>query len=92
LVALPFFRLENLKLIYIFEANYDSQHLGGIHSGCAVSGISWLLLKVILTWKSHVSEHNTVVIFGTLTNIAVFFTALSAMPWVRNTHHKYVDP
>ncbi|KAI0083990.1 hypothetical protein BDY19DRAFT_998077 [Irpex rosettiformis] len=67
------------------------QHLGGIHSGCAVSGIAWLLFKVIMVWQHRVSEHNTVVILGTLTNIAVFFTALSAVPWVRNTHHNVFE-
>lgn len=70
--------------------NFPFQHLGGIHSGCAISGIAWLLFKVIMVWQNRVDEHNTVVVLGTLTNIAVFLTACSAIPWVRNTHHKYV--
>ncbi|KAI0685486.1 hypothetical protein BC835DRAFT_1421190 [Cytidiella melzeri] len=67
------------------------QHLGGIHSGCAISGVAWLLVKVINVWQNRVTEHNSVIVLGTLTNIAVFFTAVSAMPWVRNTHHNVFE-
>ena len=28
---------------------------------------------------------------GVITNLAVSISILSAFPWVRNTHHKYVD-
>ena len=29
---------------------------------------------------------------GVITNLAVSISILSAFPWVRNTHHKYVCP
>lgn len=43
-----------------------------------------------MVWQARVSEHNTVLVLGILTEVAVFFTACAAVPWVRNTHHKYV--
>lgn len=64
------------------------QHLGGIHSGCAVSGFAWLIFKVALTFISHSANHDAVLITGVLTNIAVAVSILSALPWVRNAYHK----
>ncbi|CDO70704.1 hypothetical protein BN946_scf184798.g19 [Trametes cinnabarina] len=57
------------------------QHLGGIHSGCAVSGIIWLTLKVVNTYRNHINENNAILIVGLLTNVAVIITAVSAFPW-----------
>ncbi|KAF5357357.1 hypothetical protein D9758_005881 [Tetrapyrgos nigripes] len=65
------------------------QHLGGIHSGCALSGVIWLLFKVVRMFLTLEVEHDAVLILGVCTNVAVIISALSAIPWVRNTHHKY---
>ena len=65
------------------------QHLGGIHSGCAISGIIWLTYKVVMTCENHFNEHNAIIALGLSTNVAVIVTAVAAFPWVRNTHHKY---
>jgi len=67
------------------------QHLGGIHSGCNVSGIIWLTLKVVDTYRNHSNEHNAILSVGLMTNIAVIVTAVSAFPWVRNTHHNVFE-
>ncbi|KAL7283221.1 hypothetical protein ACG7TL_002648 [Trametes sanguinea] len=67
------------------------QHLGGIHSGCAVSGIIWLTLKVVNTYRNHINENNAILVVGLLTNVAVIITAVSAFPWVRNTHHNVFE-
>jgi hypothetical protein len=64
------------------------QHLGGIHSGCALSGVFWLLFKVINNFRHHDMNHNAILVMGVVTNVAVFISALSAFPWVRNNHHK----
>lgn len=64
--------------------------MGGIHSGCALSGVLWLLLKVINMFRNLDVQHDAVLIMGVVTNLAVMISALSAFPWVRNTHHKYV--
>lgn len=65
-----------------------SQHLGGIHSGCAVSGICWLILKVVNNFRHHSVNPTAILVVGPLTNVAIIISALSAYPWVRNTHHK----
>ncbi|KAF7791249.1 hypothetical protein EIP86_002263 [Pleurotus ostreatoroseus] len=67
------------------------QHLGGIHSGCATSGIAWLILKVVNVYRSRSTENPSVIVLGTITNVAVFLTALAAIPWVRNTHHNVFE-
>jgi hypothetical protein len=64
------------------------QHLGGIHSGCALSGTAWILLKVVNNFRHHSVNPDAILVVGTLTNIALIISALSAFPWIRNTHHK----
>ncbi|KZV80269.1 hypothetical protein EXIGLDRAFT_659885 [Exidia glandulosa HHB12029] len=63
------------------------QHLGGIHSGCATSGVIWLIYKVVDIFVNHDVNHDAVLVMGVLTNIAVIVSIISAFPWVRNTHH-----
>lgn len=63
------------------------QHLGGVHSGCAISAVSWLLYKVIDMYINNKMHHLAVLVTGTLTNVAVFVSIISAFPWVRNNHH-----
>ena len=63
------------------------QQLGGIHGGCASSGVIWLLFKVANNFRNLDVTHNSILIMGVVTNIAVII-ALSAFPCARNTHHK----
>ncbi|KAF8874628.1 hypothetical protein CPB84DRAFT_1853534 [Gymnopilus junonius] len=67
------------------------QHLGGIHSGCALSGVIWLLFKVVNNFRNLDVTHDAVLVMGVVTNIAVMVSALSAFPWVRNTHHNVFE-
>ncbi|KAH9967880.1 hypothetical protein BC827DRAFT_1373120 [Russula dissimulans] len=67
------------------------QHLGGIHSGCALSGTGWLILKVVNNFRHHSLHHLSILIVGTITNIVIIIVALSAIPWVRNTHHNVFE-
>ncbi|KAI0262918.1 hypothetical protein BC834DRAFT_971733 [Gloeopeniophorella convolvens] len=67
------------------------QHLGGIHSGCALSGVCWLIVKVVNNFRHHAANHDSILIIGTITNIAVIISAISAFPWVRNTHHNVFE-
>lgn len=64
------------------------QHLGGIHSGCATSGLLWLFFKVVVILKEHKKNLNSTLVMGVLTNIVIAVSIASAIPWVRNTHHK----
>lgn len=67
------------------------QHLGGIHSGCALAGVVWLLLRVVRNFLLLDITHDSVLVVGVITNIAVMISALSAFPWVRNTHHNVFE-
>ncbi|KAF9036741.1 hypothetical protein BJ165DRAFT_1408808 [Panaeolus papilionaceus] len=67
------------------------QHLGGIHSGCALSGVIWLLYKVVMNFMKLDVTHDAILVMGLVTNLAVAVSALSAFPWVRNTHHNVFE-
>ncbi|KAK7473166.1 hypothetical protein VKT23_001265 [Stygiomarasmius scandens] len=67
------------------------QHLGGIHSGCALSGVIWLIFKVVRMFTTLNVQHDAVLILGVCTNVAVIISAMSAIPWVRNTHHNVFE-
>ncbi|KAF9012494.1 hypothetical protein BDQ17DRAFT_1419878 [Cyathus striatus] len=67
------------------------QHLGGIHSGCAVSGFMWLVYRVVLIFIDHKDNHDSVLIMGVITNIVVGISIISAFPWIRNTHHNIFE-
>ncbi|KAI0034700.1 hypothetical protein K488DRAFT_44911 [Vararia minispora EC-137] len=67
------------------------QHLGGIHSGCALSGFAWLIFRVTLIFIDHKNNHDAVLVTGVVTNLAVAVSAISAFPWVRNNHHNVFE-
>ncbi|THU85717.1 hypothetical protein K435DRAFT_685032 [Dendrothele bispora CBS 962.96] len=67
------------------------QHLGGIHSACAVSGFMWLIFKVILIATDMNNNHVAVFVMGIVTMCAILVSILSAFPWVRNTHHNVFE-
>jgi hypothetical protein len=88
LAARLYFRYFNSLLAGRMYLTIILQHLGGIHSGCALSGTAWLLLKVVNNFRHHSVNPDAILVIGTLTNIALIISALSAFPWIRNTHHK----
>ncbi|ERS97554.1 hypothetical protein HMPREF1624_05725 [Sporothrix schenckii ATCC 58251] len=63
------------------------QHVGGIHSGCALSGAGWLLFKVVDIVLHRAVQPDSVLATGVVTNVCVMVSILSAFPWVRNNHH-----
>lgn len=67
------------------------QHLGGIHSGCAISGFFWLIFKVSLNFIQHRSNHDVILVFGMLTNLIVAVSVASAFPWIRDSHHNIFE-
>ena len=67
------------------------QHLGGIHSGCAVSGFAWLIFRVALVFKHHRDNPDVMLVLGVVTTTVLGICAGSALPWIRNRHHKYVS-
>ncbi|KAK3316857.1 hypothetical protein B0H66DRAFT_306716 [Apodospora peruviana] len=67
------------------------QHVGGIHSGCALSGAGWLVYKIVEILRYRAIQHPAVVASGIITNVLVIISVLSAFPWVRNTHHNVFE-
>ncbi|KAF5344054.1 hypothetical protein D9756_011520 [Leucocoprinus leucothites] len=67
------------------------QHLGGIHSGCALSGIAWLIFKVVNNFKKIDITHPAVLSLGMVTLVTLIISATAAIPWVRNNHHNIFE-
>ncbi|CZT52166.1 related to non-ribosomal peptide synthetase [Rhynchosporium secalis] len=67
------------------------QHVGGIHSGCALSGAAWLVYKVVEIIRHRSVQHRTVIVTGMITNVMILTSVLSAFPWVRNYHHNVFE-
>ncbi|KAF8998922.1 hypothetical protein BDQ17DRAFT_1247031 [Cyathus striatus] len=67
------------------------QHLGGIHSGCAVSGFMWLVYRVVVIFIDHKDNHDSVLVMGIITNIFIGISIISAFPWIRNNHHNVFE-
>lgn len=66
------------------------QHLGGIHSSCAISGIAWLVLMLVNQYKIKYEYNDSLLAFGVVLVVVAFITLIAGLPWVRNSHHKYV--
>ncbi|KAK3989023.1 hypothetical protein QBC44DRAFT_370394 [Cladorrhinum sp. PSN332] len=67
------------------------QHVGGIHSGCALSGAAWLVYKIVDIVRYRAVQHKAVIATGIITNVMVIISVLSAFPWVRNNHHNVFE-
>jgi len=53
-----------------------------------MSGLMWLLYKVVILIIDIAEYHPVILTFGVLTNMAVGISAASAIPKLRDTHHK----
>lgn len=67
------------------------QHLGGIHSGCAVSGLGWLIYHMTLIFEHHKDNPDAILIIGVVTSIVLAICAGSALPLIRNRHHNVFE-
>ncbi|KAH9967889.1 hypothetical protein BC827DRAFT_454625 [Russula dissimulans] len=67
------------------------QHLGGIHSGCALSGTGWLILKIVNNFRHYSITPKPILVVGTVTNVGIVIVIMSAIPWLRNTHHNVFE-
>ncbi|KUJ12179.1 uncharacterized protein LY89DRAFT_757888 [Mollisia scopiformis] len=70
------------------------QHVGGIHSGCALSGAAiarWLIFKIVNIIRHRNTQHDAVIATGIITNLLVIISVLSAFPWIRNKHHNIFE-
>lgn len=67
------------------------QHLGGIHSSCAISGIAWFIFMVVNQYNARHLYSGSILGFGVFTVILLFITLVAGLPWVRNTHHNIFE-
>ncbi|KAJ7188900.1 hypothetical protein C8R46DRAFT_1206015 [Mycena filopes] len=67
------------------------QHLGGIHSGCAVSGALWLVLRIVLILAEYHHYPASIIAAAVVTGAAIFISIASALPWVRDSHHNVFE-
>ncbi|KAF8314486.1 hypothetical protein DL93DRAFT_2080139 [Clavulina sp. PMI_390] len=63
------------------------QHVGGIHSGCATSGLMWILYKVISLLRDRRITATPVLTMGIITSLCIIISVISAFPWIRQAHH-----
>ncbi|KFY47877.1 hypothetical protein V495_01764 [Pseudogymnoascus sp. VKM F-4514 (FW-929)] len=57
------------------------QHIGGIHSGCALSGAGWLVFKIVSIIQLRSIQSTAVIATGIVTTVFVLTSVLSAFPW-----------
>ena len=67
------------------------QSIGGIHSGCGVSSVAWLVYALALTLKNR--KNTSLEIIGVASAILslLFFSCLTAFPQVRHLHHNFFE-
>lgn len=67
------------------------QHLGGIHSSSAISGMAWFIFMVVNQYNARHLYSGSILGFGVFTVILLFITLVAGLPWVRNTHHNIFE-
>ncbi|WCJ27166.1 Adenylate-forming reductase 03009 [Euphorbia peplus] len=67
------------------------QSLGGIHSGCGISSIAWLVYSIVLTLKDRENTSSEIISVACAILALLFFAALAAFPLVRHLHHNVFE-
>ncbi|MED6144283.1 hypothetical protein PIB30_014368 [Stylosanthes scabra] len=67
------------------------QSLGGIHSSCAVSSISWLLFSLDLTMKNRNKTSIEIIVVAFAILSLLLISSLAAFPLVRHLHHNVFE-
>ncbi|TRM69136.1 hypothetical protein BD626DRAFT_543984 [Schizophyllum amplum] len=67
------------------------QHLGGVHTGCAISGTVWLLFRVCLITIDNVKYNPAIIATGFCNLVCLLIAMAVAIPWVRNHHHNVFE-
>ncbi|KAH7916016.1 hypothetical protein BJ138DRAFT_764428 [Hygrophoropsis aurantiaca] len=78
-------------LIWRLGCTSTLQHLGGIHSGCASSGVAWLILMIVFQFRERHVFNDSVLAFGIVTVVVLAITITAGLPIVRNTHHNVFE-
>ncbi|KAF9589549.1 hypothetical protein IFM89_025582 [Coptis chinensis] len=67
------------------------QCLGGVHSGCGVSSIIWLLYSLVLTLKDRENTSSGIVAVASMILSLLCLSSLVAFPLVRHLHHNIFE-
>ncbi|KAG2291346.1 hypothetical protein Bca52824_038015 [Brassica carinata] len=67
------------------------QSLGGIHSGCGVSSIVWLVYSLILTLKDRDNNSTAIIAVASAILSLLCLTSAAAFPLVRHLHHNVFE-
>jgi len=67
------------------------QSLGGIHSGCGVSSIAWLIYALVLTLKDRENTSPEIIVVASTILSLLCLSSLAAFPLVRHLHHKVYE-
>lgn len=67
------------------------QHLGGVHSGAATSGVVWLIYAVLRIFQDHRSNHLVLLAMGAIVVLFISTSAISALPVIRERHHNVFE-
>ncbi|CAH8284252.1 unnamed protein product [Eruca vesicaria subsp. sativa] len=67
------------------------QSLGGIHSGCGISSIVWLIYSLVLTLKDRDNTSTAIIAVASAILFLLCLTSLAAFPLVRHLHHNVFE-
>lgn len=67
------------------------QSLGGIHSGCGVSSIAWLVYALVLSLKDKENTSPLIITLACLILSLICLSSMAAFPLVRHLHHNVFE-
>lgn len=67
------------------------QSLGGIHSGCGVSSIAWLMYALVLTLKDRENTSREIIVVASAILSLLCLSSLAAFPLVRHLYHNVYE-
>ncbi|KAI3888010.1 hypothetical protein MKW92_050312 [Papaver armeniacum] len=67
------------------------QCLGGVHSGCGVSAIAWLIFALILTLNDRNNTSSEIIAVASSLIFLIGLSSLAAFPLVRHLHHNVFE-
>ncbi|KAI3945913.1 hypothetical protein MKW98_007262 [Papaver atlanticum] len=67
------------------------QCLGGVHSGCGVSAIAWLIFALILTLNDRNNTSSEIIAVASSLLFLIGLSSLAAFPLVRHLHHNVFE-
>ncbi|KAF8031052.1 hypothetical protein BT93_D0286 [Corymbia citriodora subsp. variegata] len=67
------------------------QSLGGIHSGCGISSLAWLVYALVLTLKDRDNSSPEIIGVASAILALIALSSLAAFPLVRHLHHNVFE-